>query len=664
MLSSAATKREARSYLSRFGLSKPDSQVQHKSLSKYEKSGVNLGNLYLPLRAVDESPVFTQTHSEHRLADPISESLHVALVKIRAPQLIDDEILKGVGHTLSQLTLLGLSCVVIVDCDNGMIKGQWRDSHIAVEQGDRIVSSIDRHEGKGARRVDGIIGVSPIEEYFTSSVKVRGEVRIINRRLLLAPIRRGVIPIIVPTGFTSKAQTLVNVLADEVLLALTREFAGIQALESFHDEDPHKVAENIRSIQKQFSLDRIILLDPLGGIPSSDGVHGSYVFINMDQEYGRIKDDLLSFTSNADNRNLRDAHDCASISSTVASSGQSSISRFGGDSLMPSEQNSPVEISDGLIDNSGARCHLKTLELLNNALAILPPSSSALLTTPQAAASSGQIPLASSSQIPGVGTRRKRNPLIHNLLTDKPLFSSSLPPKRTQSQGIHFQEPFYPVSTPPPATFIKRGMPVSIIPDPLTQPWKPPTPNSPATLQLSDPRIDLPRLVHLIEDSFGRKLNVPHYLSRLNNRLAGIIIAGEYEGGALLTWEPPPTPSPSPNDPQPRPLVPYLDKFAVRKRSQGTGGVADIVFTAMVRDCVPYGVCWRSRQDNPVNKWYFERAAGCWKMPGSRWTMFWTTEGVGGDEDGKDQRGWLLRDYEGVCRGVEPSWVDCTGVVD
>jgi amino-acid N-acetyltransferase len=170
-------------------------------------------------------------------------------------------------------------------------------------------------------------------------------------------------------------------------------------------------------------------------------------------------------------------------------------------------------------------------------------------------------------------------------------------------------------------------------------------------MRLDDPRIDLPRLVHLIEDSFSRKLDLRHYMDRVNGRLAGLIIAGEYEGGAILTWETPPG-MPDYGSPEGiSRMVPYLDKFAVLKRSQGAGGVADMVFNAMVRTCFPNGVCWRSRRNNPVNKWYFERSRGTWKLHDSNWTMFWTTEGVPENEQ-------TFKDYEGVCRSIEPSWAD------
>ncbi|KAI5283584.1 Amino-acid acetyltransferase, mitochondrial, partial [Ascosphaera acerosa] len=156
---------------------------------------------------------------------------------------------------------------------------------------------------------------------------------------------------------------------------------------------------------------------------------------------------------------------------------------------------------------------------------------------------------------------------------------------------------------------------------------------------------------YLIEDSFGRKLDLAHYLARIGDRLAGVIIAGEYEGGAVLTWELPPGVPDDGSAASVARMVPYLDKFAVLRRCQGAGGVADVVFNAMVRGCFPHGVCWRSRMDNPVNKWYFERSRGTWKLPGTNWAMFWTTPQVPLDER-------RFQDYEAVCRKIEPSWAD------
>ncbi len=590
VLSSAATKREAKSYLSRFGSRKSPAQPLNTKPLDESRAGVNLGHLYPSIRAVEECPKFVHKPQTDLVQEAV-QPLHVALVKIRATHLIDDATLQGVGLTLSQLTSLGLSCVVVVDYnDSHGLSGQDK-KRLALEQVDRLVAAIDSYGGQGARRLDNIIGILPTEGHTPPRSRTQGRLQVANRKILLTPLQRGVVPVVAPIGFSSATQSLTTVDADEVMLALAREFAGIQIPVS-SEEDPLEVAERVKELQKQISLDRVILLDPLGGIPSKSNAYGSHVFINLEQEYDFIKDELK-----------RSKNESPGV---------------GRSSTHPEDT------------------HLTNLELLRQTLALLPPTSSALLTTPEEAANSGKASKRSKASSPGVGTRAQRNPLIHNLLTDKPVFSPSLPSALSARTS--------------PATFVKRGMPVSIIPNPLTHPWTPPTAASPS-IKLTDPRIDLTRLVHLIDDSFGRKLDVNHYLSRINNRIAGVIIAGEYEGGAILTWETPPGADPTSS----ARMVPYLDKFAVLKRSQGAGSVADIVFKAMVRDCFPNGVCWRSRRDNPVNKWYFERAKGTWKMPGSNWTMFWTTEEVEQD---------LFLDYEGVCKAVVPSWADKKAVVD
>ena len=551
--------------------------------------------------------------------------MNVALVKIRAPQSIDELTLRGVGHTLSQLTQLGLSCVVVLDPKDGTRSGKSDATTSIAQEASRIVELIGAYGGHGARVVDGVIGISPVEERSLSTVKLQSAVQITDRELILAPLCRGVIPVIAPVGFSSCTQKMIPVVADEVILALTREFAGLGTKTQSKMHVEKATAFNTKK-QRQISLDRIIILDALGGISSTDKAHSSHVFINLEQEYDSIKRDL-------DNVRVDPRYSSTAIIESKIAPGNAQRRR---DAAETDLQSSSIDM------------HVQNLDLVRNALALLPPSSSAFLTTPDAVANSeSRPPLA--SQGPRVRTRRQRNPLIHNLLTDKPVFSSSLPSNRVRSSAMQGSIPVTESST---ATFFKRGMPVSIVPDPRVQTWAAPSASNPS-IDMSDPQIDLSRLVHLIDDSFNRKLDVAHYLNRIKGRIAGVIIAGEYEGGAILTWESPPGASKE----HPGQMVPYLDKFAVLKRSQGAGGVADIVFKSMVRDCFPNGVCWRSRKSNPVNKWYFERAKGTWKIPETNWTMFWTTEGVEvGDE--------VFSDYEAVCRAVEPSWADKQHIID
>jgi len=624
------------------------------NFTPFSAPGVNLGSFYGTTKAIEESPVFSQAPVIKQFVDNTAQPLHVALVKIRAPQTLDNTTLRGIGLTLSQLTQLGLGCVVVVDCDGGdntHNEGR-RNSEgrkTAIVQADRIVAGIESNNASEARRLDSIIEYSPIESVSTSMAN--SGARVTHRNILLAPLRRGVIPVIAPVGYMPSTHTLVSVDADEIIYALTRELAGLQTIPSV-DEDPIIASERVQVLQVQTSLDRIILLDPAGGIPSASRANGSHVFINLEQELDDINAELRQLNEAIEQREIGTPRILKGNSSNPGTA--SSTFKTNDSDVAPSLSDTPSTLKNsGLSPLSAAEVHLKNMQLLQRTLALLPPSSSALVTTPQEAANSGKLNSV-PFQASGVGTRKQRNPLIHNLLTDKPIFSSSLPAGRlarvegaTHASGR---------TRAPPTTFVKRGMPLTIIPDPRTSPWIAPKAGK-ATLTLEDARIDLPRLVHLIEDSFSRKLDVKHYLERVNDRIAGVIIAGEYEGGALLTWETPPGVPDDGSETSRLRKVPYLDKFAVLKRSQGAGGVADIVFNAMVRDCYPNGVCWRSRRDNPVNKWYSERARGTWKIPGSNWTMFWTTEGV-------VQDGQTFLDYEGVCESVAPSWTDKNAIVD
>ncbi|KAI0828423.1 N-acetylglutamate synthase [Hypoxylon sp. FL0890] len=525
----------------------------------------------------------------------IQVTMYVALVKFRAPQEVNDATLDGVGKTLSQLRKLGLISIVVVDCGN-VGQDEAAQRQIATTQANRIAMAIDNYDAPGARVIDSPITIETPAEGDASPFTSRG-LFVGNPQDLMAALQEEVIPIISSFGYTADACTVKPVNVNDAILALTRQLSGLQFLGQ-PTEDP-KAIQTSRSAE----VYRLIVLDPLGGIPARNRATGRYLFLNLEQEYPEVRNDLTA--SAASNLN--------------------------------------VQSSDNLQ-------HLENAELAKNVLSLLPPTSSAVITTPQEVANE-RGPEDNGVDWALVGTRRGQNPLIHSLLTDKPVQSSSLPSERfrpfTSSTGT--------AQIGSSTTLAKRGMPLTILPDPRVTPWKPPQAGQ-RGLNLTDPCIDLPRLVNLIEDSFGRKLDINHYLKRINGNLAGIIIAGEYEGGALLTWEKPPSLDGSEADVSNR-LVPYLDKFAVLRKSQGAGGVADIIFNAMVRDCFPDGVCWRSRKDNPVNKWYFERSRGSLKFSDMNWTMFWTTPDLALD-------GQKFRDYESVCRGVEPSWADKKHVAD
>ncbi|KIW66968.1 hypothetical protein PV04_06248 [Phialophora macrospora] len=568
LLSSAATKRDAKAYISR--LKSPAKITGEQKLTAQDPHAqVEAGDLLGRTRASEASPVFTQFANEQKGEQTIEEQelLHVALVKISNVATMADDLVKGIAQTLSSLSRLSIApCVVVEEPPQDDPQASRQRLALAAN---RLVTAIDSLHESGARILDNVLSLGP-----------DGRPQVFLRKLLTRPLRRGRIPIILPIAYSAEQSRAVSISADEAAIALTKELAGVTVKSQVGEQQGYR----------NISLDRIIVVDEIGPIPSTKAMDKKHVFINLEQEYSALQEELRSST-----------------------------------------------------DDAVSQKHASNLKMFKDALRLLPASSSALLTTPLEAANSARL---ADDGVSSVGTRRQKNPLIHNLLTDKPAYSSSLPAGRLGQDASAL-----PLIT---STVVKRGMPVTILPNPEAQAW---TAISKPRLRLTDPRIDLDRLTYLIDDSFNRKLDVEAYLKRVNDRIAGVIIAGEYEGGAILTWETPPGCSDTDTDR----LVPYLDKFAVLKRSQGAGGVADLLFNAMVRGCFPNGVCWRSRKDNPVNKWYFERSRGTWKIPGTNWTMFWTTPGIFVSEGNKSQ---TFLDYEGVCRTVKPTWADAKKIAD
>ncbi|EIN14092.1 mitochondrial amino-acid acetyltransferase [Punctularia strigosozonata HHB-11173 SS5] len=222
---------------------------------------------------------------------------------------------------------------------------------------------------------------------------------------------------------------------------------------------------------------------------------------------------------------------------------------------------------------------LANLSLARTCLSYMPPSSSAVMVS-----------------------HRSPSSLIANLITNKPAVSSSLP-HALGNRRITQHTP----------TLLRRGLPIRVV------------------RNASD--IDKAKMKNLLEQSFKRTLNEYSFWSRLERDMDFTIIAGDYAGAAIVTNEAAiATSSFSP--------IAYLDKFAVLPSHQGDGTV-DFLWVALHDESYGLGLpfsanpnggkggqgegrdlVWRSRADNPVNKWYFERSTGHVRMD-KDWVMFW-----------------------------------------
>lgn len=225
---------------------------------------------------------------------------------------------------------------------------------------------------------------------------------------------------------------------------------------------------------------------------------------------------------------------------------------------------------------------LGNLNLARTCLSYMPPTSSAVMVSHKSPSS-----------------------LIANLITNKPAVSSSLP--HALLQGNRSLDH----STP---TLLRRGLDMRVIRSPTD--------------------IDKAKLKVLLEQSFRRELDEQAFWDRLDQSLDFVIVAGDYAGAAVVTTEQ----CPAGASPAWAPIT-YLDKFAVLPSHQGDGTV-DFLWVALHDESYGLGLpfsanpnggkegkgegrdlVWRSRADNPVNKWYFERSTGHMRL--GDWVLFW-----------------------------------------
>ncbi|WRT64025.1 amino-acid acetyltransferase, mitochondrial [Kwoniella shivajii] len=234
-----------------------------------------------------------------------------------------------------------------------------------------------------------------------------------------------------------------------------------------------------------------------------------------------------------------------------------------------------------------------------------------------------------------VVSHRSPAAMIANLITNKPSYSASLPHALlVESEGRITRD------TP---TIIRKGLPVRVL--------------------RSMEEVDKVKLTKLLETSFRRKLDENNFWKRLENDLDFVIVVGDYAGAAICTLEGKNTIHEKEGGQelkQEQEPICYLDKFAVHPSHQGDGTV-DFLWVALRDETYGLGLLdasnpsigslrgvgkgrdlvWRSRSDNPVNKWYFERSSGFVKTKDGKWKVFWC------DAEQRLKELWREREFGG-----------------
>lgn len=596
ILNSTATKRETKNYFLKY---------QPKDLLDAPQKPPGLSLL---------------TDDAKSLEKPI-HPLRLSLVKIRALDKIPMDFLRGIGITLLKMIRLGCSPIIVLEdgYKRGMPftqarKGMDEQYNVLLEVVENSMRSAFKHEKDTRvpfRLLRGLNSLSTVPMKLVFEVDSSNGVHLTFPQEILDHLRQGTVPIIYPVGYSlPNAEQLVlpSNLVVENLAANLHHYSRNAVKDSIYGT-PNKKAE--------LSVEKIIYIDPLGGIPSLERMSSSHVLINLQQEYEEIENELQKGFLRPKERNIH-TENLTLLHDILMHLPDSAAAIVTTPSL--------AAINDAVLDapedgqSEGVEQDIKIKDTYDESY-----SYSALL---RQAEKEDKVEEIVNQRGESVNSFKIKNPIIYNILTDRPLISPSLPVFLRNTPLIN-------------TTVIRKGIDLKCA--------KSDTVDNGLDLRQMNVAgtINLRKLKELIDDSFRRHLDLEGYLDRVNGKVAGLIIAGDYEAGAIITWE-----KMNFKDSQGKDVyVPYLDKFAVKRSLQGTFSAADIVFKVMVNTLFPKEILWRSRQNNPVNKWYHERSKGSMAVPDTHWRCFWAGNEV-------SELPESLQAYVEVCQKIKPNWLD------
>lgn len=492
ILKSTTTKREAKNYLTKYRNQFESTQHSYRQDSYYKSAESRNYGFTGCLHLSRSRSVNVQSKNAITSSNAL---LRVAIFEV---PLNDKLQLSGLQETLSRLITLGVTPIVVLNTD------EHRHEFTSSRLSDQLHSAQRLLDSSSTSRKCDILTI------ILRSCLSRNDLGICVDSLeqIVSPLQHGVVPLLLPWVYCSDTGCFESIRSSDLLLHLCRDLSRQTDI---------------------LSIEKVIIIDELGGIPSIERGNTSHVFINLLQEYP----DIIS------------------------------------------------EMHVGHLSDSERRVHTRNLETVHDALSLIDKTAmtdlTGIITTPA-------LLCANDDEI---------NPIIYNVLTDRPTISSSLPSLSEKTPKIS-------------TSIIKKGFRVSVL-EADSYYGK--------TLDLSSLQsrgfLDITKLFNLIEDAFGKILDRESYFRRIRDSVATIVILGDYEGAAIVTWE----------TLRNGKRVPYLDKFAIAKIHQGAPNLADVIFKT-ADNSHPSGILWRSRVDNAVNKWYFERCRISHQVADSNWMLF------------------------------------------
>jgi amino-acid N-acetyltransferase len=556
------------------------------------------------LRAVDLQGRVT-TATQESLAETLTTSpvhQHTALVKVQGP--FSSRQLESIAEGMVYLKRLGLMSVIVIDSE----EDTWRSAitSFSPRDGHRIASDEDSDLNELAQ------WMTTEKKAGKSSATVMGKLQEVLRKRMLLDVTK-LSELLTQKGAPARpfSHAVMRVDADQVAQIDQIYPPSLTGQSNSHryqwaaeapsmDRSPLVSDDGLTSIRKALASDMIPVIAPLALYDDADElmaprtvcVSADDVLVGLARGMSAQGRSQIEESDEVDAENV----DMMPLRLMVINreGGIPSHARGGNPHLSINLASEYNHVANSFIWDESHPTALGNLSMVRDCLTYMPQTSSGVVVS-----------------------HRSPKSLIANLITNKAAYSPSLPHRLLADRANIRHNP----------TIIRPGLDIRVIQDYNSVDWD--------------------KMTDLLEASFKRKLDAQPYLARLQKSLDFVIVTGDYQGAAIVTHEYAPGEDSSTHE-----AISYLDKFAVLPSLQGSGAV-DFLWGALRDEVHGLGLLdalndnggkagfgkgkdlvWKSRSDNPVNKWYYERSNGFIKIdtiakkPGQEastpaWSMFW-----------------------------------------
>ncbi|GMG20536.1 unnamed protein product [[Candida] boidinii] len=266
----------------------------------------------------------------------LSNTLRIAIIKIRDMKNISNDLLGSIGDTIFKMVQLGVSPIIVLDIDGeldaarrGRVAGSSSLAPFEISQATGETDERIKYETKTIQDEFSIITTeikttvkkikySPVK--FTNNIieqsnrliqimenknseidlnlrSIRGlfenegnEVTFTVPELLIIPLLQGIIPIVYPISIDKDKSKQVFLDSRDVITSL------IKGLEKFNKDTEDKATKQTDSKNNAndelLSIEKIIFIDEVGGIKSKERFNKSHIYINLKQECEDLKTEL------------------------------------------------------------------------------------------------------------------------------------------------------------------------------------------------------------------------------------------------------------------------------------------------------------------------------------------------------------------------------------